>query len=338
MYKVVVKAFGGPEQLQILELPDLIPAPNSNQVVIRLTSIGMNHADLMARKGEYKLVSGNPPFTPGLEGGGYIEAIGDAVSNRFVGQRVILSPDAPQVTRRSEGTYQSHYLTTTDKTIPVPDAIPDQLLGAIWLPYLTAWGCLIWKQCLKPSQIVLLPGASSSVAIAASQVVKHYGGVAIGTTTSAEKLEKLRSMPEAQYDHLVLTSDPQWSKEIRKLTSGKGPNIIFDPIASGEFLNTEISLLANEGTIWIYGLLGTLGVVDVTPLIRKRAAIRGWVLNELGIAEPENIQSAYKHVLDSLACGIYQIPIATLFSLQNVRQAHEEMEKGKHIGKLILIP
>lgn len=338
MYKVVVKAFGGVEQLQIIELPDPIPAPGSNQVVVRLTSIGMNHADLMARRGEYKLVSGRPPFTPGLEGGGYIQAIGDDVSDRFVGQRVILSPDAPQLTRRSEGTYQSHYLTTADKTIPVPNAIPDEILGAIWLPYLTAWGCLIWKQCLQPGQIVLLPAASSSVAIAASQVVRHYGGVAIGTTTSFEKLEKLRTMPEAHYDRVVVTSDPEWWKDIKKFTSGKGANVIFDPIASGEFLDTEIRLLASEGTIWIYGLLGKPDVVDVTPLIMKRAAIRGWVLNELGIAEPEHQQSAYRHVLDSLAGGTYQLPIARLFPLRDVCHAHEEMEKGKHIGKLILIP
>jgi NADPH:quinone reductase len=340
MYKVVVKAFGEPDQLQILELPDPIPDRNSNQVVVRLTSIGMNHADLMARRGKYKLLSGEPPFTPGVEGGGYIEAIGDDVSDRFVGQRVILSIDAPQIGRRSgsEGTYQSHYLTTADKTIPVPEAIPDQLLGAIWLPYLTAWGCLIWKQRLQPGEIVLLPGASSSVAIAASQIVKHYGGIAIGTTTSPDKLEKLRTLPEAHYDHLVAINDPEWSKEIRKFTNDKGLNVIFDPVASGKFLNTEICLLANEGTIWIYGLLGKVGIVDVTPLIRKRAAIRGWVLNELGIAEPEHLHSAYKHILESLAARIYQLPVAKLFSLQDVCQAHEEMEKGKHVGKLILIP
>jgi NADPH:quinone reductase len=338
MYKVVVKAFGGSEQLEVVELPDPIASTDSNQVVVRLTSIGLNHADLMARRGEYRLISGNPPFTPGLEGGGYIESVGANVNDRFVGQRVILSPDAPQLTRRSEGTYQSHYLTVANKTVPVPDAIPDELLGAIWLPYLTAWGCLIWKQCLKPNQIVLLPAASSSVAIAASQVVKHYGATSIGATTSASKLEKLKFMPEASYNHLVLTGDLEWPKEVRKITNGKGPSIIFDPVAAGQFLNAEISLLANEGTIWIYGLLGKVDMVDVTPLIRKRAAIRGWVLNELSLAEPEDIQLAYKHVLDSIASGIYQLPIAKFFPLKEASQAHEEMEKGEHIGKFILIP
>ena len=337
MYKIVVKDFGGVEQLQVVELPDSILTPGRDQVVIKLTSIGMNHADLMARRGEYKLVSGRPPFTPGLEGGGYIQAIGEAVTDRFVGQRVILSPDAPRSTRRSEGTYQSHYLTTSDKTIPVPDAISDEIIGAIWLPYLTAWGCLIWKQSLQPEQIVLLPAASSSVAIAASQIIRHHGGTTIGVTSSFRKLEKLRAMSEAHYDHIVTTVNPDWSKEIKKIT-GKGVDVIFDPVASGAFLNEEIRLLAKEGTIWIYGLLGRPDIVDVTPLIIKRAAIRGWVLNDLTQASLDIQQGAYQHILEALAKGSYRLPVARTFPLNEVCLAHEEMEKREHIGKLILCP
>jgi NADPH:quinone reductase-like Zn-dependent oxidoreductase len=336
MYKIIVKAFGDRENLTLIEEPNIAPGVNSNQVLVRLTSIGMNHADLMARRGEYKLISGAPPFTPGIEGGGYIEAVGEQVSDRYVGQRVILTLDAPASKGIGNGTYQSHYLVAADKTIPAPKEIPDELLGAIWLPYMTAWGCLAWKQKLQPGEIVLIPAASSSVAIAASQVVKHYGGIAIGTTTSLHKVDKLQDMPEAQFDHLVVTNNPQWWREVKKLTSGKGVNLIFDPVAAGEFLNQEIRLLADNGTLWIYGLLGTPDTVDVTPLIRKSAAIRGWLVNK--IADTEGEQTGYKHILDGLVKGIYQLPVAETFSLREVRHAHEEMEKGGHIGKLILIP
>jgi NADPH:quinone reductase len=334
MYKVVVKEFGGSEELQVIEQPDITPV--GNQVVVRLTSIGMNYADLMARRGEYKLTSGNPPFTPGMEGGGYIEAVGNEVTNRHVGQRVILSVYDSSSNGIGNGTYQSHYLTTADKTIPAPDEIPDELLGAISVPYLTAWGCLIWKQQLQPGQVVMIPAASSSIAIAASQVVKHYGGITIGTTTSPNKVNKLQAMPEAQYDHLVVTGECQWWKDIKQLTSGRGPDVIFDPVAAGEFLNQEIRLIANRGTIWIYGLLGKPNTVDVTPLIRKYAAIRGWLLNELFGTEQEHI--AYQHILECLANGTYRLPIGAKYLLRDVNYAHEKMEQGKHIGKLILIP
>ncbi|CAN1210831.1 zinc-dependent alcohol dehydrogenase family protein [Tumidithrix helvetica PCC 7403] len=334
MYKVVVEAFGGSDRLQIIEQPD--PNPDPQQVIIKLTSIGMNQADLMARRGEYKLISGNPPFTPGIEGGGYIVAVGEQVTDRFVGQRVILSLDAPSANGIGRGTYQSHFATTANRTIPVPDGVPDELLGALWLAYLTAWGCLIWQQQLQAGQTVLLPAASSSVAIAASQVVKYYGGIAIGTTTSPSKVEALQAMPEAKYDHLVVTRDRDWWRDIKRLTGGKGVNIIFDPVAAGAFLNQEIRILANHGTLWVYGLLGKPDVVDVTPLIRKSAAIRGWLLNVMSGSEQE--YPGYQHILEAIANGTYQLPIAGKFSLRDVRQAQDVMEQGQHIGKLILIP
>ena len=334
MYKIVVNAFGGSDQLSVVEAPEL--TPGRDQVLVRLTSIGINHADLMARRGEYRLISGVPPFTPGIEGGGYIETIGDRVTDRYVGQRISLSLDAPASNGLGRGTYQSHYLVAAKQTIPVPDEIPDELIGALWYSYLTAWGCLIGKQKLQSGQTVLIPAASSSVAIAASEIVKHYGGIAIGTTTSPEKVEKLRSMPAAQFDYLVDASNPQWWREVKQITAGKGVDVIFDPVAAGEFLNQEIRLIANGGNIWIYGLLGKADVVDVSPLIRKGAAIRGWLVNELSGTVLE--QPAYQHILECLANGTYQLPVAATFSLRNVRHAHEAMEKGEHISKLILIP
>lgn len=334
MYRVVVKGFGGVDQLSVEQMPDLLPG--AGEVVVRLTSIGMNHAELMARRGEYRLVSGSPPFTPGLEGGGEIVAVGEGVSDREVGQRVILTLDAPVSRGVGQGTYQSHYVVAATKTVLAPDGIPDELLGALWLPFLTAWGCLVWKQNMQPGDTVLIPAASSSVAIAASQVVKYYGGLAVGTTTSPAKVALLKAMPEARFDHIVVTKEDNWWREAKKLTEGKGYNIIFDPVAAGDFLNHEIRVLAQKGTLWIYGLLGIPDTVDVTPLIRKMASIRGWLLNE--IVGSGSDQSAYRHVLERVADGTYSLPVAGTFPLSEVQQAHTVMESGKHIGKLILVP
>jgi NADPH:quinone reductase len=326
MYKAVVNAFGGVDRFQIVEQPD--PQPQSHEVVVRVTSIGMNYADIMARRGEYKLISGSPPFTPGVEAGGYIAAIGEAVGDRQVGQRVILSIDAPASHGRGDGTYQSHYSVPAHQTIVVPDGIPDLWLGALWLPFMTAWGCLVWQQQLQPGQTVLIPAASSSVGLAAAQVVKQCGGVAIGTTTSPEKIAKLQAMPEAMFD---------WVREVKQLTKGKGIDVAFDPIAAGEFLNSEIRLLAQGGTIWIYGLLGKPDRVDVSPLIRKSGAIRGWLLNEIA-AHPEAAQQGYQHLLAGLAAGTYRLAVAGSFALREVGQAQAVMETGGHIGKFILVP
>lgn len=341
--KVVVRAFGGVENLDIEPQNELKPGPG--EVVVKLQRVGMNQADLMARRGEYRLSSGEPPFTPGIEGGGVIAAVGKDVSDRTVGQRVILTLGAPA----GKGTYRSQFVAKVEETLTVPDALPDDLIGALWLPFLTAWGALVWRQAVQPGQIVMLPAASSSVAIAASQIVKQHGGITIGTTTSPAKITALSSLDAAQYDHIVLTpraesqqmfKGPQieqeqpWWRTVKKITKGRGVDVIFDPVAAGDFLHHEIRLLAQGGTLWVYGLLGTPGIVDVSPLIRKDAAIRGWLLNHLAGTAAE--QAGYQHILEHVAAGTYALPIAERFSLSQIREAHTAMESGNHIGKFIL--
>ncbi|EDX84096.1 oxidoreductase, zinc-binding dehydrogenase family [Synechococcus sp. PCC 7335] len=334
MKQVVVRRFGGIETMDVVSVDTLRPAVG--EVVIRLTSVGLNQADLMARRGEYRLSSGEPPFTPGIEGGGVITAVGEGVSDRTVGQRVTLTVGAVA----KKGTYRSEFLAAAAETILVPEGVDDELLGALWLPFLTAWGALVWRQAVQPEQIVMLPAASSSVAIAASQIAKQLGCRTIGTTTSPDKVDTLQSLEAAQYDHIVVTrqskSEKPWWRSIKQITQGRGVDVIFDPVAAGEFLNTEIRLLAPGGTIWVYGLLGTPDTVDISPLIRKDAAIRGWLLNSIVGTSAEN--EGYQHILKQVAAGHYTLPIAGRFPLEDVREAHTELEAGGHIGKYILQP
>lgn len=343
MKVVVATRFGGVDVLETRDIPT--PEPEAGQVRVRITSIGMNHAELMARRGEYRLMSGDPPFVPGIEAGGVIDAIGAGVSSRQVGQRVVLGAGVPRqsVDPLGGGTYRSHYLLPAERTVPAPDAIPDEQLGALWLPYLTAWGCLIWRHHLKSGDILALPAASSSVAMAASQIARRAGAKTIGLTTSSEKLELLRTMPEAAYDHLLVTRNADghenaWYKRLKQLTGGRGVDVFFDPVAAGSFLDTEIRALANYGTIWVYGLLGTAGVVDVTPLIRKHASIRGWVLGELVQNGGEALEQGYSEVLAGFQSGEFRMKVAAVYPLEQVREAQRAMEEGRHIGKLILKP
>jgi NADPH2:quinone reductase len=342
MRQVVVRRFGGVEVLEVEEVAT--PTPGAGEVLVRLTSIGVNHADLMARRGEYKIASGEPPFCPGLEGGGVIEAVGDGVDAGRVGERVALSPDAPRQSASGGGlggTYRSHYVVPADRALVAPDAVPDEQLGALWLTYLTAWGCLVWRQNLKPGQVVALPAASSGVGLAAAQVVRQAGGVTVGLTTGDAKAEALRGLDTAAFDHVVVThhadgSMRPWHKDMRAIARG-GVDVFFDPVAAGEYLNTEIKCLAQRGTVWVYGLLGEPGVVDVTPLIRKWASIRGWVLGEL-VADEQAWRSGCDAIFAGFEAGVFRQRVDRVFRLDAVREAHEYMERGRHIGKLVLQP
>lgn len=342
MQEVRVEQFGGVEQLQVREAET--PEPGPGQVRVRLTSVGMNHAELMARRGAYRLSSGDPPFVPGLEGGGVIEALGEGVDPRRLHQRVTLSPDAPRRDGRGmAGTYRTHFVCDADQAMTVPDAIPDELLGALWLAHLTAWGCLAWKQAVGAGQIVALPAASSSVALAGAQIARHRGATTIGLTRSSAKAERLAALDAAMYDHLLVTDEPDgtprpWHREMRRLTRDRGVDVFFDPVAAGEYLNSEIKSLATGGCVWVYGLLAQRAPVDVTPLIRKRAAIRGWALAELIDAGRETWEAGCAEILDGFAAGRYRQHVDATFPLAEVRQAHAYMERGEHVGKLVLVP
>lgn len=346
MKQVVVESFGGPEELQIKQVDT--PQPEQGEVRIRVTSIGMNHAELMGRRGEYKLSTGEPPFIPGLECGGVIEAVGQGVDAGRVGERVVVSPDAPRLAVAGEagaygGTYRSEYICRSEQALSAPDALPDEQLGAVWLAYLTAWGCLVWQQNIQEGDIVALPAASSSVALAAAQIVKAKGGITVGMTTSPQKVETLNAMDTAMFDHLVVTHDADrtmlpWYKDMKQITSGKGVNVFFDPVASGAYLNSEIRCLAKGGCVWVYGLLGSPDTVDVTPLIRLQASIRGWGLTQL-VQQGEAVwRPEAEAVLQGFADGKFKQQIGGTYKLDDVQNAHIEMEKGRHIGKLVLVP
>ena len=161
-------------------------------------------------------------------------------------------------------------------------------------------------------------------------------------TTNADKIERIRALPEAAFDHLVLTQEhgqPRpWHEDIKRITNGHGVDVFFDPVASGDYLTTEIKCLAQKGTIWIYGLLGRPGPVDVHPLIRKSGAIRGWTNNELLQEGQQVFGEGCRHIVEGFGKGIYRQHVARVFRLDDVRAAHAEMEKGEHIGKLVMTP
>ncbi|QDU72208.1 zinc-binding dehydrogenase [Mucisphaera calidilacus] len=342
MQIVIVKEFGGIDRLEVEQQPT--PTPGPGQVLVRLTSIGMNHAELMGRRGEYKISTGEPPFTPGLEGGGVIESVGDSVHNLTAGQRVVIGPSAPRPGGDGfGGTYRSHYLVDAQLVYPAPDAIPDDQLGTLWLPYLTAWGCLIWQQNIQPGQTVALPAASSSVALAAAQIARAAGAIPYGLTRSPAKAERIRALDTAVFEDLIITHEDdgtmrKWHRDFKQITDGRGIDVFFDPVASGDYLDTEIRALANDGCVWVYGLLGPKGPVDVTPLIRKRAAIRGWGMSTLVAAGPAEVQAGCDAVLRGFESGAYRQEVGGKFPLSDVRHAHTTMERGEHLGKLVLVP
>lgn len=342
MREIVCTAFGGPDVLAIEDVPT--PVPGAGEVLVELLSVGVNRADLMAREGHYKLASGDPPFVPGIEGGGLVSAVGEGVPTWRVGQRVTLGAAAPRLGGPGlQGTYRSHWLGPADEVVPVPDSLPDDQLGALWLTYLTSWGCLVWRHGLTAGQVVGIPAASSGVGLAAAQVARACGALVVGLTSSPHKRELLRELPEAAFDAVVVTHDAErrllpWHREFRDLAGGRYADVFFDPVAAGEYLGTEIRALADGGTIYVYGLLGRPGPVDVQPLIRKRGSLRGWLLYELLSAGSETLEKGYRAVLEGFRLGHYRQRIDRAFPLSEAAAAQEYVASGQQVGKVVMRP
>ena len=343
---IIVNRFGGPEVLEPVALHT--PNPGPMQVRVRVTSIGLNHADLMGREGRYKASTGEPPYVPGIEAGGIIEDVGEEVDASRIGERVVLAPSAPRaIDGPHGGTYRSHIVVDESLALLAPDGIPDEQLGAVWLAYLTAWGCLAWKDQLRPGQSVGIPAASSSVGLAAAQVVKALGGTAIGLTSSPDKVDELRALDTCRFDHIVVTHDRDaqgkatmrpWHRDIKTLTDGQGVDVFFDPVAAGEYLSTEVRALAKGGRIYLYGLLGEPGPVDLSPMILRGASMHGWVLDQVIKAGNRVWRQACADIFNHFVDGTFKQHLAQVYAMKDVRQAHAEMEKGNHIGKLVLVP
>ncbi len=340
--RILVPQFGPPQVMHVVHEP--MPQPGPGQVRVRLTSIGMNHADLMGRAGHYKLSTGEPPYTPGLEGGGVIDAIGPDVTDWQTGQRVLLGPHVPRGVQGAHGgTYRSHMIVSTDLLIAAPDAIDDDQLGAIWLTYLTAWGALVWKIGLQPGQFVAIPAASSGVGLAAAQVVRHFDAIPVGLTSSEDKAAAIAE----QFDHLVITHDRDdagqrimrpWRQQIKQITDGHGIDVFFDPVAAGPYLTEEIRCLAPGGVLCFYGLLGKPDVVDLHPLIARRGRIETFLMSAM-VEQGESVwRPACAAILELFQTGVFQQRVARTFALRDVVAAHEFMARDRHIGKLVLVP
>ena len=192
--------------------------------------------------------------------------------------------------------------------------------------------------------VVACPAASSSTALAAAQIARHHGAITIGLTTSPKKSEALAE----HFDHVLVTHEARaadgerkmrpWHREIKQLTNGRGVDVFFDPVAAGPYLSTEIRCLAQHGSVVVYGLLGAAGAVDVTPLIRKYASIVGYVNDELFGIGPEAWRPGVDHLLQGFASGVYRQTLAKRSALENVQDAHEQMQRGDHVGKMVLVP
>ncbi len=322
MKAIVVEQNGPPENLLYREVPD--PTPQAGEVVLRTRLTSLNFADIQARRGGYEAGS-PPPFIPGLDAVGVVEALGQGVEGLRVGQRVVAFA--------AGGTYAEKVLAKAVLTYPVPPELPDEAVSGLTV-LVTAYNVLAWAGRLQKGETVLVHAAAGGVGSTAIQMARALGaGKVIATVGSEAKADWVRRLGA----DAVLTYHG-FAERVLELTSDTGADLILDSI-SGEVFNQGMKCLAPFGRLVVYGHAdGQAGSFDTKPLHRQNKAVIGYSSGHYRRSRPEALRPTVEAVFEMLRSGQVSLEIGARFRLEEASQAHALMESRQSMGKILLYP
>lgn len=317
---------GGPEVLQIEDLPEEEPGPG--EVRIKVEAFGLNRAEVLFRQGLY-LEQPKPPSRIGYEASGVVDAVGPDVTGIREGDRV---GTIPGFSMRKYGVYGESAVVPAHVVAALPEKLSSVEGAAIWMKYMTAYGALVEYGKVSAEDSVIISAASSSVGLAAIQIVKAAGATAIATTRGPAKKPDLLA---AGADHVIVTEQEDVGQLTREITDGRGARLVFDPV-SGPFLEKLAKAAAREGIIFEYGSLS----MEPTPYplaeaLGKGLWIRGYTLFEI-TSHAQRLERGKKFVYNGLAAGHLRPVIARTFTLEETADAHRYMEASGHFGKIVV--
>ena len=323
MKAVYITQFGGPENLEIREVPDP-PKPSGNKVLVRVRAAGLNRADLLQRKGFYPAPAGYSSNIPGLEFTGEVVEIGDEVS--------AWNPD-DRVMAITAGEAQAELVSIDESLLfKIPDQLSFTDAAAIPEAFITAHDAIFTLGELKAGQTLLIHAAASGVGVAAIQLAKQAGATAIGTSRTADKLERLE-----QLDHGIATPDAKFADEVKRLTEGRGADVILDLVGASYFTE-NLASLNTKGRLILVGLTGgATADFDLRLALQKRARIIGTVLRGRSVEEKAEATRAFvDHGMKYIESGSIKPIVDKVFTAANVQAAHEYLESNKSFGKVVL--
>jgi NADPH2:quinone reductase len=321
MKAIRVLVFGGPEVLQLEEVA--IGAPGPGQVRVRIEAAGVNPVDGYIRTGTYARKP-NLPYTPGADGAGVVEAVGDGVTSMQLGERVFIAAFNGYTT----GTYAEEAIVDASCVHPLASSLSFAQGAAVGVPCITAWRALFQKAHLQAGETVLVHGASGGVGTAAVQLASAAGATVIGTAGTAEGCAVLA---EQGARHVVNHAVDGYREEIARLTSGRGPDVIVEMLANVN-LGHDLALLAPRGRVVVVGNRGSL---DFNPrlIMAKDALVTGTTLPNVTPAESH---TALAGVIAALSTGFLRPVVGLELPLAEAAKAHQTIMAGGARGKVVL--
>lgn len=322
MRAIQVKQTGGPEVLQLVDLP--VPQPKPNEAVVKIAASGVNFIDTYQREGRYKV---QLPFILGQEAAGVVTAVGAEVTSVKPGDRVAWTGIL--------GTYAEYAAVPADRLVPIPQGITDQQAAAVLLQGMTAHYLTHDTFPLKRGQTALIHAAAGGVGLLLVQMAHNIGARVIGTVSTDEKAALAR---QAGADEIILYTKSDFEAETKRITAGKGVDVVYDGVGKTTF-EKGLNVLRPRGYMVLFG--GSSGAVPPFDLIQLSTKGSLFVTRPtLGhyIATTEELRARSTAVFAMIVEGKLKLRIEHTYKLAEAQQAHRDLEGRKTTGKLLLLP
>lgn len=318
---VEISTPGGPEVLKPATRPT--PAPADGEVLIKVAAAGVNRPDIAQRAGLYPPPPGASDL-PGLECAGTIAAIGAGVSGWKVGDAVCaLTPG---------GAYAEYVRVPAPQCLAPPQGF--DMLHAAALPetYFTVWHNVFERGQLKAGESILIHGGASGIGTTAIQLAKAFGCTVVTTVRNAEKAQAVKALGA---DHAILYKDNDWLAEAKAAV--KGVDVVLDMVG-GDYIGKDIELLKPDGRLVIIATqIGAMSTINGALLMMKRLTVTGSTLRPQSIEAKGRMAAGLRDkAWPLLASGKIKPVIHKTFPLAQAAQAHAELERADHVGKIML--
>lgn len=323
MKAIQVKQPGGPEALELVELP--VPHAKPNEAIVEVAASGVNFIDVYFREGRYKAAT--MPFTPGQEGAGVVTAVGEEVNSVNVGDRVAWT--------MVQGSYAEFAAVPVDKLVPIPKGVSDRDAAATMLQGMTAHYLTHDTFHLKRGQTALIHAAAGGVGLLLTQMAHSIGARVIATVSTEEKGKLAR---EAGADEIIFYTQQDFEAETKRITGGKGVDVVYDSVGKTTF-EKGLNILRPRGLMALFG--GSSGAVPPFDLIRLSQKGSLYVTRpSLGnyISTREELIERADAVFEMIAMGKLKLRAEHTYPLNEAGRAHRDLEGRKTTGKLLLIP
>jgi putative PIG3 family NAD(P)H quinone oxidoreductase len=316
---------GGPEVLQMGEIPR--PEPGPAEVLVRVCAAGVNRAEILQRRGHYPAPPGWPADVPGLEFTGQVEAVGERVTERAVGDRVMGLVGG--------GGYAEYVVVHEREAIPVPELLSWEEAAAVPEVFVTAHDALFTRGRLSLGESVLIHAVGSGVGTAALQLALTAGAKTLGTSRTEWKLDRAR---ELGLDLAIQAGAEDFADAVLDATGGRGADLILDLVGGG-YLPRNLASLATLGRIVIVGLTaGAFAEIDLGVILRKRITMVGTSLRSRPLEEKiAAVQAFARHALPLFAEGRIRPVMDRSFAIEDAPDAHRRMEADQNFGKIVLV-